>query len=202
MAPEIRANSQGTGADGSDARLSDDDRFYLLQSSRRRETIRYLLATDEPAHIRALARHSDRARNVDRRAHLRAVPAHLRPAVPASPSEARGPRRRRVLKRARTRRADRRAGGTASLSRPRWRGRVGADGRRRRGRGGQRLVHRGDGSERSPGSARRVWDLPALRRGARRGHHRDLSGRERRQPPRRVTDSPRRGSKRRAGLAP
>lgn len=57
MAPEIRANSQGTGTDESDARLSDDDRFYLLQSSRRRETIRYLLDTDEPAHIRALARH-------------------------------------------------------------------------------------------------------------------------------------------------
>lgn len=60
MAPGIRSGSQGTNADVSDARadatLSDDDRFYLLQSSRRREAIEYLLAADETVRISTLAR--------------------------------------------------------------------------------------------------------------------------------------------------
>lgn len=61
MAPGIRSDPQGTNADVSDAqadaKLSDDDRFYLLQSSRRRETIEYLLAVDETVRISTLARH-------------------------------------------------------------------------------------------------------------------------------------------------
>ncbi|AGB39960.1 DUF7344 domain-containing protein [Natronococcus occultus] len=61
MAPGIRSGSQGTNADVSDARadaqLSDDARFYLLQSNRRREAIEYLLSVDETVRISTLARH-------------------------------------------------------------------------------------------------------------------------------------------------